>query len=297
MGAVALSSRKKRFKRTSAASFQPSPIDATVYKTSEPVVVQQRRRLARRPGSATMVIRAVVLGLLLFIALPISCAYYLYNSIHAHNQPVAPSAAIGQPISTPQQTQTTPATSVAIAATSGTPLLSDPLESNTTGRWAEDSSHCIFTGGTYHITVTQTNFLQHCLLLAPSLDNAAVQVDASLLSGHDVGLLLRVNGDRFYSFEINRQGQFFFLRHDPGGNTPLIPSTPSKAIAPPGQKNTLLVIARGDDFKLYINDVFVGEAHDNTYASGYIALAAGTQAPQLVGEGSFANFELFKIAA
>ena len=147
--------------------------------------------------------------------------------------------------------------------------------------------------------MTQTNFWQPCTLLRLSVDNAAVQVDVSLLAGHDVGMLLRVDGERFYDFEINNQGQFFFRRHNPGGGatySTLIPDTFSKAIAAGGQKNTLLVIAKGNNFKLYINGTLVGEAHDDTYTSGHIALVAGTLAPQTIGEGSFANFKVFKIA-
>jgi hypothetical protein len=234
----------------------------------------------------------------MFMALPMSCAYYFYVAARSHNQPAVPSAAIGQPISSGQHTQTT--SPVTIDAAGGTPLISDHLDSNTNGRWAEDPTHCIFTDGTYHIAVTQTNFLQSCgLLVLPSIDNVAVQVDVSLLSGHDAGILLRANGQQFYDFEINNQGQFFFRRHDPGGAATyhvLIPETSSNAIAPASQKNTLLIVARGDDFKLYINGTLVGEAYDKAYTGGSIALAAGTLAPQTVGEGSFANFKLFKIA-
>jgi serine/threonine protein kinase len=282
-----------------AVPFPPPAEEATIYEPAEPVVTYpaQQRRPIRRPDNTKWVISVVVIGLLVFMALPMSCAYYFYVAARSHNQPAVPSAAIGQPISTGQHTQTTGP--VTIDTTGGTPLISDRLDSNTNGHWAEDATHCIFMGGTYHIAVTQTNFLQSCgLLVLSSIDNVAVQVDVSLLSGHDAGILLRANGEQFYDFEINNQGQFFFRRHDPGGAATyhiLIPETSSNAIAPAGQKNTLLIVARGDDFKLYINGTVVGEAHDNTYSRGSIALAAGTMAPQTVGEGSFANFKLFKI--
>ena len=295
--------REPYAERSGATLLPPSPAEATVYEprepVSEPVEVHpaQPRKPGHRSSSTRMFISIVAIGVLLFVGLPLSGAYYLYTTIHSHDQPTAPSAAIGQPISTPRQPQATANASVA-AVTSGTPLFSDRLDSNTHGRWTEDSVHCLFTGGGYHIIVTQTNFLQPCTLLTLPIDNAAVQVDVSLLSGNDAGILLRADGERFYDFEIDRQGQFFFRRHDPGGGATyhnLIPGMPSKVIAPAGQKNTLLVIVRGDDFKLYINGIFVGEAHDSTYASGYIALAAGTLAPQTSGEGSFANLKVFKI--
>ena len=283
---------KEHYLQHADATLLPSSAeDITADQLPEPVVVHSalRGRPVRRPNNPRLFISIVAIGLLLFIGLPISGVYYLYISMHTHNQSTAPSVAVGQPISTPRQTQAN--------AISGTPLLSDRLDGNTHGRWTEDSKHCFFTGGTYHIAVTQVNFLQPCTLLPLSVDNAAIQVDVSLLSGHEAGILLRAEGERFYDFEINNQGQFFFRRHDSGGNATyhdLIASTASKVITPTGQNNTLLVIARGDDFKLYINGTFVDETHDNTYTSGHIALVTGTLAPQTIGEGSFANFKVFK---
>jgi hypothetical protein len=291
---------EQRLQDADGAPFPPPSQEATIYEPAEPVVTYpaQQRRPIRRPDNTKWVISVVVIGLLVFMALPMSCAYYFYVAARSHNQPAVPSAALGQPISTGPHTQTT--SPVTIDAAGGTPLISDHLDSNTNGHWAQDPTHCIFMDGTYHIAVMQTNFLQSCgLLVLSSIDNVAVQVDVSLLSGHDAGILLRANGEQFYDFEINNQGQFFFRRHDPGGAATyhiLIPETSSNAIAPAGQKNTLLIVARGDDFKLYINGTLVGEAYDKAYTGGSIALAAGTLAPQTVGEGSFANFKLFKIA-
>jgi hypothetical protein len=46
-----------------------------------------------------------------------------------------------------------------------------------------------------------------------------------------------------------------------------------------------MVIAKGNDFKLYINDIFVGETHDSTYSSGQLAFTANT-------EGSFTQLQI-----
>ena len=185
---------------------------------------------------------------------------------------------------------------VASTATSGTLILSDTLASNTNGRWVENTT-CVFTGGSYHVKVQQTSFLQICPSNTLSLDNAAIQVDVSLLSGNDAGLLFRANGAQFYDFEITDQGQFFLRRHNAGTGTSytyLIENTSSPVIAPPGKKNRLLVIANGEDFKLFINGTFMGEAHDTTFASGQVALVAGTLYTTNNGEGSFANLKVFK---
>ncbi len=216
-------------------------------------------------------------------------------------QATATAAAVGTAhAKATQQAQAAATAGVAATVTSGTPILTDNLSSNTNGRWHESPS-CVFTGGTYHVLVSQTDTLQVC---GPSqsgsssltFDNAAIQVDVSLLSGNDAGLIFRVNGSQFYDFEITNQGQFFFRRHDSGANyTYLIPNTTSSAIASGTAKNTLLVIANGSDFKLYINGVFVGEKQDNTYSSGQIAFVTGTTGSTTSAEGSFANLKVFNV--
>jgi hypothetical protein len=145
--------------------------------------------------------------------------------------------------------------------------------------------------------VQQAGFLQICPSNTLSLDNAAIQADVSLLSGNDAGLLFRANGDQFYDFEITDQEQFFLRRHNAGAEaiyTYLIQNASSPVIAPRGQKNTLLVIASDDDFKLFINGTFVGETHDATFANGHVAFVAGTLASTNRGEASFANLKVFK---
>ena len=196
------------------------------------------------------------------------------------------------------QAQATATAAVAVTATSGTPILTDSLSSNTNGRWTEEATTCAFTDETYHILVKQTDFLQLCESTTLTYDNATLQVDVSLLSGNDAGLIFRVNGDKFYDFEINNKGEFFFRRHDAGAGgayTYLINNTQSSAIAPGTGKNTLLVIANGNDFKLYINGVLAGEAQDGTYTSGQIGFVTGTFNPTASGEGSFANLKVFKV--
>jgi serine/threonine protein kinase len=198
--------------------------------------------------------------------------------------------------------QATATAAVVVTATSGTPTLADALSSNTNGRWTENET-CVFKSESYHVLVQQAGSLQLCGAANPNdpsltVNNATIEVDVTLLSGNDVGLVFRANGDQFYDFEINNQGQFFFRRHDAGAGSnyvSLIKATKSDAIKPVGQKNTLVVIANGNDFKLYVNGVFVGEKQDSTYSSGQVAFVTGTLAPTTSGEGSFANLKIFKI--
>lgn len=199
--------------------------------------------------------------------------------------------------------QATATAAVVVTATSGTPTLADPLSSNTNGRWTANAT-CTFKSESYHVLVQQAGFLQLCGAAKANdttltVNNATIEVDVSLLSGTDAGLVFRQSGEQFYDFEINNQGQFFFRRHDAGAGSNyvfLMKDTRSRAIKTGGQKNTLVVIANGNDFKLYINGVFVGEKQDSTYSSGQVAFVTGTLAPTVSGEGSFANLKIFKIA-
>src|SRR5947209_7321516 len=246
------------------------------------------RRHRRNPVLISLIVMGFLLLAVFLIAIPFT---YLANKT---NTQLATATAHANAMATQQAKATA---GVASTATSGTLILSDTLASNTNGRWVENTT-CVFTGGSYHVKVQQTSFLQICPSNTLSLDNAAIQVDVSLLSGNDAGLLFRANGAQYYDFEITDQGQFFLRRHNAGTGasyTYLIENTSSPVIAPPGKKNRLLIITNGEDFKLFINGTFMGEAHDTTFASGQVALVAGTLYTTNNGEGSFANLKVFKL--
>ncbi|MEO8971471.1 MAG: protein kinase [Ktedonobacteraceae bacterium] len=236
-------------------------------------------------------------GLLLLISIPFF-VFYNQASKHLQMETATANAQLTASAKTSNaEAQATATAGVAATAINGTLVLSDPLSNNTNGRWNTDGAGCIFTGGSYHVYVKRASFLQPCESTSLPLGNFTLQVDVSLLSGNDAGVILRVNGTQFYDFEINSQGQFFFRRHDAtNGYSMLINQTKSGAIAPVGQKNMLLVIANGNDFKLYINGTFVGEQQDSTstISSGQIGFVAGTLASTSSGEASFSNLNIYK---
>ena len=135
-----------------------------------------------------------------------------------------------------------------------------------------------------------------------SYDNAALQVDVSLLTGSDAGIILRATDQQFYEFGIDNQGNFFFRRHDPdaaggGSFTDLIPATKSNAILPGKRKNTLLVIANGSNFDLFINGTFVGNYQDSTYTNGQIGFSIETLSTVNAGEASFSNLKVYSVSS
>ncbi len=265
-----------------------------------PAILSERRKLNRL---ATTIIAA---GLVLFIVLPMTYMYYIYRT-HSGSM-ITTSASIANPArdATARPTrQNTPqdATSQAMAAQSAVlnsqPLLVDNLTGNTLNRWTVDESHCVFGNGGYVVNATQINYQQACPMLSPTLSNLAVEIDVTMLGGTNAGMLFRFNGNQYYDFEITSSNQFFFARHDTtntsgSSSSYLIKNTYSNAILAMGQKNTLLIIANGADFKLYINGSFVGEAQDSTYGSGQLALTSGTSGLVTSGQARFSNLKLFK---
>jgi serine/threonine protein kinase len=311
---------------TNAAA--PTPAGQTLIQQPErPSSLSSRQRHVRpttlhdagQSGNVFMVTGLMGMSFLLIIMSVILFAVFAYSS---SRQAERVRTLTAQAVSTTQpnkahgkQTKDTPAARASVtglssqqaeaataqAITSGTPLLVDDLSTSFISSWNVDTNACIFTGGAYHVIVKQANFLQTCESSILSYDNAALQVDVSLLSGSYAGLIFRANDQQFYEFEIDNQGDFFFRRHDPnstaGGTfTDLIPGTSSNAIARGERKNTLLVIANGSDFKLFINGVFVGEQHDSSYTGGQVGFDAETTPSVNTGQASFSNFKVFAVS-
>jgi serine/threonine protein kinase len=260
--------------------------------TSIPVTPPRPRNYVR----ISLIAMALFVVVFLIIAIPMA---YLANQAntqaHIAATAVAAKATIGAQSTATRQAMATATAGVALTAVSGVPLLQDLLSSNTNGRWKENST-CVFTGQSYHVKVQRPNFLQSCPGNTFPITNDAISVDVSLLSGDNAGLLFRASGQQFYDFEITAQGEFFFLMHNPASSTNstyIINNTKSNAIVL-GGKNTLLVIATGDDFKFFINGIFVGEQHDETLTSGQLALVAGTLSSTSSGEARFTNLQIFK---
>ncbi len=186
--------------------------------------------------------------------------------------------------------------------TNSSPIFADDLSTDFISDWYVDYTNCTFTGNTYHAIVKQNNAFQACKSSVLSYDNAALQVDVSLLAGSDAGLILRATDQQFYEFGIDNQGNFFFRRHDPDGAgggsfTDLVPATRSNAILPGKRKNTLLVIANGSNFDLFINGVFVGEHQDSNYTNGQVGFSVETFSTVKAGEASFSNFKVFSVSS
>lgn len=192
------------------------------------------------------------------------------------------------------------ATQTAIAATAtvvtgSTPLASDPLSSQDSNGWADDGTSCLFTNNNYSANVSGSNTFQSCISDHLQYADAAIQVNATLISGDSAGIIFRsnTNATQFYDFEITANGQFFLRFRNNGRYTMIIPDTDSSAIHSKGNTNTLLVIVDGSDFKLFVNGEFVAETHDSTFSNGLLGVAVGTTS-STSGEASFDSLNIYQ---
>ncbi|HLI69230.1 MAG TPA: protein kinase [Ktedonobacteraceae bacterium] len=185
----------------------------------------------------------------------------------------------------------------ATAVTSRAPVLSDPLSGQDSNNWADDGISCAFQNNAYFVTASGTNTLQPCISSSLQYSNAAFQINVTLISAADAGLIFRASSDgsRFYDFEITNQGQFYLRYRNNGAYTFLIQNTPSSSIKGAGEQNTLLVIANGSTFQLFINGTFVGQTQDSTFSSGQLGVATGTLSSDH-GDASFANLTIYSIS-
>lgn len=302
----------------------PAPVPTPNFEQSTDLYVperisrppQPRPRPRRRGGSRVLV--ALVMGLIFLFGIS-GLLVYLSNSARQQNgiattataRSGATSSAIAAQTARVLATQqagtaiATTATAQAVAneknheatataVTSSPPQLNDPLSGPDSNNWPNDGVSCSFTNGSYHAAANHSNTLQPCISSSLQYGDAAYQVDVTLNSGDDAGLLFRTSadGNQFYDFEITSQGQFYFRYRANNKYTSLIPNTASSAIQGTGNKNTLLVIAQSNHFQFFINGTFVGEASDGTFSSGQVGVAAGTLAASSADAG-FANLKIY----
>ena len=119
-------------------------------------------------------------------------------------QTAVASTATAQVVKTVQNAQAT-----ATAITSATPLLNDPLSGQDANNWPDDGTNCAFQNNVYFVTASKPNTLQPCIAATPSFGDVAIQIDVTLITAADAGLLFRANAsqNQFYDFEITSQGR------------------------------------------------------------------------------------------
>ena len=157
-------------------------------------------------------------------------------------------------------------------ATSGSPVLNDPLSGQDANDWTTFSSpqaSCGFREGGYHISITQQNTFQPCFEHAISFSNFAAQVEMTMLSGDGGALLFRAGGADPYGYRFALNRDYSDLVY---GDNSLYRSSDVKT----NLNNTFLltVIARGNTIYLYRDKQWLATVVDSSASSGIIGLDA-----------------------
>lgn len=169
-------------------------------------------------------------------------------------------------------------------ATSGQPVLDDPLSTptlkplwNITIGSAADGA-CAFTGGSYHSTMPTVNFFEPCYALNTNYSNFAFQVNMTITQGDFGGVLLRANGahSKFYLFRVGIDGAFDLYNYtdNRGSQTTLLLTGTSGAIKGLNQSNEITVVAQQTAMYFYLNRQYLGSTNDNSYSAGQIGVFA-----------------------
>ncbi|MDQ2905547.1 MAG: protein kinase [Ktedonobacteraceae bacterium] len=168
------------------------------------------------------------------------------------------------------------------------------------GGWVNDGTQCYFTPQGYHVRTYGGHEVAWCYSSLQQFSNAVITVRAQLLRGDFYGLAFRLNADEpgFYVLEINNTGEYRFVLAT--GRSPqkwltLIDWTRSNAIASGyGSSNTILVLAKGPNFRFYINQQLIKASFtDSTYVSGLIGFLVGGDT-RAGTEAAFNNLWVFQ---
>lgn len=125
--------------------------------------------------------------------------------------------------------------------------------------------------------------VQYAVLREPTFDDFELTVDARQLKGSpesSYGILFRYQGpDAFYRFDITSSGLYVLERRNPDGTWERF--TPDWRESPAINRglnvvNQIKVVAEGPRIRVFVNDLLLEEIRDETYATGTIALDAGT---------------------
>ncbi len=164
----------------------------------------------------------------------------------------------------------------------GTLVLNDPMQDNSRGYMWDDASlggtgTCGFSGGVYHVKVTQKGL--YCEPEASSLvfSNLAFEAKITIVQGDGGGIVIRQDQTKGtgYLFDIDTQGDYALYR-DEGNNNPKLLTHGSNGALKKGlnQSNLLAIVADGSNINLYINNQFIDKATDSTYTQGQIGIFA-----------------------
>lgn len=242
--------------------------------------------IAQRPPIFTVMNITLLAFIVLFlIAGGGGLAYYAQvvhpRDMHVQATTVAQAVLQAQVKSTAEASLQLSATAVALTpqqiytqATSGTPVINDPLTSSAGDTWYQygtQTNGCYYSGGAYHLRLAQQGSY-YCIAYGSWFHDLAFQVQVTVLKGDAAGIIFHFSGGNGYLFGISRTGGYglFLVKTD---STPELTTGVSMAINTGlGQSNLLTVIARRGKIYMFVNRQPVAHLSDSTYSSGQVAL-------------------------
>jgi len=212
-------------------------------------------------------------------------AYYAQvihpNDLHAQATVVAQTVLEAQGQSTALASLQLSATAAALTpqqiytqATSGTPVINDPLTSSESTTWYQygtPSNGCYYSRGAYHLKLNkQGSFF--CTAFNSFFHDLAFQVQVTILKGYAAGILFNTNVNGGYLFVIDQAGGYILEVVKANTSTELTSGTSNTIYTSLDQPNVLTVIARDGKIYMFINKQPVAHVSDSTYNSGQVAL-------------------------
>ncbi len=166
--------------------------------------------------------------------------------------------------------------------------------------WPTSSNYFFDEKGQYHIRNTSSKTTTDALYTGEQFTNFRLQVTTSEVAGTQkdfYGVILRsaVDQSDYYLFEVSaaRGGEFNFLHYNDGWS-PALTDGPVPSLNAIGQRNTIVVEARGQTFTFSINGKTVGTYTDRStsaYAKGEIGLYVEEQNTEV----AFSHLQIQKL--
>jgi hypothetical protein len=172
------------------------------------------------------------------------------------------------------------------AGGSAAPIYRDAFIPGQSGKWlleGDELGSTALVNEQLLVSVKTPNTMQFATLQEPAFSDFVLEVDARQESGSpdsSYGVLFRMqDSQQFYRFEITGDGHYMLERRNGDGSwTRLLSDWSTSAAINQGLNavNRLKIIASGAQITVYANDVLLEQLSDTAYATGQIALDAGS---------------------
>ncbi len=165
----------------------------------------------------------------------------------------------------------------------GSIALNETLKTNTALGWSlsnNDEGQCFFADGAYRVRgIKPGGYMKLCVANETYFTNFTYEVRMQVVAGDCGGLAFRTTFPQLYYFVICQDGKYRFVRYDRDSlqNRRIVVSGVSSAIHHGlNSINVLGVVADGESFTLYVNDVLMYRGTDGAYLDGQIGLMVHT---------------------